>query len=282
MRILLDHGANVHGLPHGEELDEEGRLPRGDSPLHYSAINGSLPCVEMLIALHADVNRRSSRYGETPLHKAVLFGRTDVALQLITAGAAMDHKNDRGISAVKLCELCGGSEMLEVFAKDFPALELVTPDYIRREFADHGAQPSDESIVKGERLLWDLVVALYLYKRPRHARALLVESLLAAYQTCLPGFSPTVLLREIVRSEWIKKKKSYCCSGGDRVACGSSGASAPLPPHATCCAQLVGELFLCSRSQCLVKEKLFLLPTHCACASNMSIMLHTWTLCDIR
>jgi len=29
-----------------------------------------------------------------------------------------------------------------------------------------------------------------------------------------------------------------------------------------------------------VKEKFFLLPTHCACASNMSIMLHFSTYCD--
>ena len=118
MRALLDHGANVHALPHGEELDEEGRLPRGDSPLHYSAINGSLPCVDMLISLGADVNRRSARYGETPLHKAVLFGRTEVARLLIRAGAALHERNDRGFSAVKLAELCGGPETLAVFAPE--------------------------------------------------------------------------------------------------------------------------------------------------------------------
>ena len=188
MRVLLDHGANVHALPHGEELDEEGRLPRGDSPLHYSAINGSVACVDMLIALHADVNRRSARYGETPLHKAVLFGRSQVAGQLIEAGAALHVKNDRGFSAVKLCELCGGAEMRAVFAERVSSpLQPVTPDYIRSHFASLACERTERLAAEGEKLLWDLVVALYLYKRPRRARALLVDCLLAAYQTGLPG-----------------------------------------------------------------------------------------------
>jgi len=194
MRVLLDHGANVHALPHGEELDEEGRLPRGDSPLHYSAINGSLACVEMLIALHADVNRRSARYGETPLHKAVLFGRSQVASQLIRAGASVHLKNDRGFSAVKLCELCGGDEMQAVFAAAAAVpLQPVTPQYIRTHFANYAVERSDQETLAGEELLWDLVVALYLYKRPRRARALLVDSLLAAYQTGLPGSPPPLV-----------------------------------------------------------------------------------------
>lgn len=200
MRVLLDHGANVHGLPHGEELDEEGRLPRGDSPLHYAAINGSVPCVQMLLALDADVNRASARYGETPLHKAVLFGRTEVARLLIQAGASLEHKNDRGFSALKLCELCGGPEMLGVFALEAVTVEAVTAASISSNFADYNTNASEEVIGAGERLLWDLVVGLYLYKRPRRARALLVECLLAAYKAQLPGpalpnpFSPLLLL----------------------------------------------------------------------------------------
>jgi ankyrin repeat protein len=192
MRILLDHGANVHGLPHGEELDEEGRLPRGDSPLHYSAINGSVPCVQMLLALQADVNRTSARYGETPLHKAVLFGRTEVARLLIQAGAALEHKNDRGFSALKLCELCGGPEMLAVFAEEGAPVQAVTATSITQDFAEYDSNASEEVVAAGERLLWDLVVGLYLYKRPRRARALLVQCLLAAYRAQLPGLSPSV------------------------------------------------------------------------------------------
>ena len=187
--MLLDHGANVHGLPHAEDLDEEGRLPRGDSPLHYAAINGSLPCVQMLLALNGDVNRRSARYGETPLHKAVLFGRCDVAAELLKAGASLQMTNDRGFSAVKLCELCGGEEMERVFreAGGCSSLQPVTPLSIFTSFADYSSQPSAHLRGLADTLLWDLIVALYLYKRPRRARALVVECVLAAYQASLPG-----------------------------------------------------------------------------------------------
>ncbi len=34
---------------------------RGDSPLHYSVINGSLTSVRLMIRLKADLNRRSTR-----------------------------------------------------------------------------------------------------------------------------------------------------------------------------------------------------------------------------
>ena len=45
-------------------LDGDGggaALPRGDSPLHYSVINGGLESVRLMLRLRADVNRRSSR-----------------------------------------------------------------------------------------------------------------------------------------------------------------------------------------------------------------------------
>ena len=89
-------------------LSDEGRPPRGDSPLHYSAINGSVECVQMLLRLNADVNRPSARYGETPLHKAVLFQRTEVVRALLAAGADSAARNDRGFSALTLCAMCGG------------------------------------------------------------------------------------------------------------------------------------------------------------------------------
>jgi hypothetical protein len=39
----------------------EGGQGRGDSPLHYSVINGSVASVRLMIRFKADLNRRSTR-----------------------------------------------------------------------------------------------------------------------------------------------------------------------------------------------------------------------------
>ena len=61
-----------------------------------------------------------------------------------------------------------------------PLLDAVTPEGISERFGTLVSAPTDELLAAGEKLLWDLVVALYLYKRPRRARGMLVRDLLAA------------------------------------------------------------------------------------------------------
>ena len=51
---------------------------------------------------------------------------------------------------------------------------------ISERFGTLVSAPTGELLAAGEKLLWDLVVALYLYKRPRRARGMLVRCLLAA------------------------------------------------------------------------------------------------------
>jgi len=155
-------------------LSDEGRPPRGDSPLHYSAINGSVECVQMLLRLNADVNRPSARYGETPLHKAVLFQRTEVVRALLAAGADSAARNDRGFSALTLCAMCGGDELGEAFSGHGARVRPMRAADLRAG-AITPAGHSD--------LPWSLVVALYLYRRPRTARETLCETLAAAHET---------------------------------------------------------------------------------------------------
>ena len=59
--LLLEHGANVHALPshipgRPSSIPADS-LPRGDSPLHYAAINGSVEACDQLLSLGAAVDR---------------------------------------------------------------------------------------------------------------------------------------------------------------------------------------------------------------------------------
>lgn len=189
MRVLLDNGANVHGFPRwrdprGEqsaaELDgwvDSGPKPRGDSPLHYSAMIGSVECVQMLVRLKADLNRPSTRHGETPLHKAVLFGRTEVVEELLAAGASTSHGNDRGFTPVQLCELCGEEAICAAFRLHGCIVNPCTVASVRNGFVTMQNRPE---------LLWEVLSALYLYKRPRRARLLLSELLVATHAVGYP------------------------------------------------------------------------------------------------
>eukprot|EP00286_Rhodomonas_abbreviata_P014514 CAMPEP_0181328554 /NCGR_PEP_ID=MMETSP1101-20121128/22792_1 /TAXON_ID=46948 /ORGANISM="Rhodomonas abbreviata, Strain Caron Lab Isolate" /LENGTH=354 /DNA_ID=CAMNT_0023437479 /DNA_START=451 /DNA_END=1511 /DNA_ORIENTATION=+ len=189
MRVLVEHGANVHGLPRwkdpkkGESIsvldtwEEGGKLPRGDSPLHYSAMIGSVECVQMLVRLKADLNRTSTRHGETPLHKAVLFGRLEVVEELLAAGASTSVCNDRGFSPVQLCELCGEDQIVALFRLHGCVLHPCTVATVISGAISPSSRPE---------LLWEILAALFLYKRPRRVRFLLSELLVAAHSVGYP------------------------------------------------------------------------------------------------
>ena len=93
---------------------------RGETALHLAAWHGHTVVTRALIVGRADVNARSERSGETPLHTAVRANRPDMVLVLLGAGArstlrtleptAPDVRGNRhaaGMTAREMAEAAG-------------------------------------------------------------------------------------------------------------------------------------------------------------------------------
>jgi ankyrin repeat protein len=64
----------------------------GDTPLHWAVGKGHADVAELLLAYHADVNRKGV-YGYTPLHWTAQLGYADEAKLLLSHGADVNARN---------------------------------------------------------------------------------------------------------------------------------------------------------------------------------------------
>jgi len=95
----------------GKGLDVSAKDAEGKTALHYAAMTGNKPVLELLIQLRADVNCTDLR-GRTPLHYAI-YGITvgvdsglDVTIRPLTDnGAQLDAKDHLGLTPVQLLGL---------------------------------------------------------------------------------------------------------------------------------------------------------------------------------
>ena len=92
VKLLLDHGANPNSPPPGIPIHEA---------LNFGSVNTGGEIVKALVLAGADVNVKLKRMG-TPLHGVYCCGdqkmAVSVAQLLISKGALVDAKNDRGNS----------------------------------------------------------------------------------------------------------------------------------------------------------------------------------------
>ncbi|GAA4268148.1 ankyrin repeat domain-containing protein [Hyunsoonleella aestuarii] len=73
------------------------------SPFCVSIAKGDIDTVKKLINLGADINERSN--GMTPVMYAAKFNRADILELLISKGAKLKAKSDKGMTALKYAEL---------------------------------------------------------------------------------------------------------------------------------------------------------------------------------
>ncbi len=64
--------------------------------IHTAALTGNLEAIHQHIKAGSDLNTKEPLGGSTPLITATVFGKTDVALALIEAGANLNCKNNEG------------------------------------------------------------------------------------------------------------------------------------------------------------------------------------------
>ena len=84
------------------------------SPFCTSIAKGDLETVEKLIALGEDVNRKSN--GMTPAMYAAKYNRVAILKLLLTNGAELNKKSDKGMTAENYAELSNAQEALQVIA----------------------------------------------------------------------------------------------------------------------------------------------------------------------
>ncbi|XP_065835760.1 putative ankyrin repeat protein RF_0381 [Oscarella lobularis] len=92
VELLIFHGCNIFA---------KRKARRGDGALALASWNGNVELVSKLIQLGLDVNE-SQVFGRTSLHWAAQFGHLEVAEILISNGANIEAKDERGNTPV-LC-----------------------------------------------------------------------------------------------------------------------------------------------------------------------------------
>ena len=78
--------ASARQLVLGEPQALEARGPLGETPLHFSCVEGFVEGVRSLIALGANVNAKN-RLGDAPLHDLAALGEVELVRLLLDAGA---------------------------------------------------------------------------------------------------------------------------------------------------------------------------------------------------
>ena len=78
---------------------------------------GDLEAVQQHIKAGSDLNVKEPMAGSTPLITAAMFGKTDVALALINAGADLDLANNDGSTALHCAAFLCRTEIVEALLK---------------------------------------------------------------------------------------------------------------------------------------------------------------------
>ncbi len=77
---------------------EKAKAP--DMDIHTAVVNGNAGVVKQHLAAGTDINARDPFGGSSPLITACLFGKTDMAMLLIEAGADLNLRNNDGSTAL--------------------------------------------------------------------------------------------------------------------------------------------------------------------------------------
>lgn len=86
--------------PEEPPVVEQANEPEQGMSIHAAVISGNLETVKQLIKDGADINEKEPAGGSSPLITATMFGQTEIALELIMAGADVNFRNNDGSTAL--------------------------------------------------------------------------------------------------------------------------------------------------------------------------------------
>ena len=101
--LLLFTAACSSNQESSGEVKKQSETSKPQPPaldIHSATFMGDLNAVRQHIAAGSDLNLREPSMGSTPLISAAVFGKTEVALALIEAGADVNLQNNEGSTAL--------------------------------------------------------------------------------------------------------------------------------------------------------------------------------------
>ena len=98
-----------------EGKEEKVEAPKMD--IHAAAFMGNVEMIHQHIKAGSDLNVKEPMGGSSPLISATVFGKTDVALALIEAGADLNCTNNEGSTALHSAAFFCRNEIVEALIK---------------------------------------------------------------------------------------------------------------------------------------------------------------------
>ena len=88
---------------------------QGGTPMHYAALEGHTACIQYFVASPSggvDLVHVTDKVGGTPLPVACFWGRLECAQALVSVGADLEAKDDKGLSARDKAVQMGRTEVV--------------------------------------------------------------------------------------------------------------------------------------------------------------------------
>jgi cytochrome c2 len=128
VKLLLDQGANANGVT------------RFGSPLHIAARKNLTDIVEILLAADADPNIVGNEYNTSPIHEAAYTGAVESAALLLAIGADVNKRTSNDHPPIHFAATKGREEMVELLleygAEGHPVEPLKTGELAQADPAD--------------------------------------------------------------------------------------------------------------------------------------------------
>ncbi|XP_076441265.1 uncharacterized protein LOC143280491 [Babylonia areolata] len=120
LTLLLDNG----GEPDHPEINDHMWLRR---PIHMSACNGHIDCIDVLLNKGVDVNSRDNDH-RTALHWASSYGQNETVLFLIDRGASVNSAQLDGFTALHAATCLGHTEVCRILIQHGADVNLADRD----------------------------------------------------------------------------------------------------------------------------------------------------------
>jgi hypothetical protein len=115
--------------------------------IHTATLMGDLKAIRQHIQAGTDLNEREPALGSTPLISAAVFGRTEVALALIEAGADVNLQNNEGSTALHSAAFLCRTEIVKALLENGADRNLLN---------NYGSTPLESVLAP-----WDAVKPIY-------------------------------------------------------------------------------------------------------------------------